>query len=47
MEVMCQLEVAEMLKYITHEQLTIEEIKITEIAKMLIGLRKNLEEKQE
>jgi four helix bundle protein len=46
MEVMCQLEVAETLKYITHEQLTIEEIKITEIAKMLIGLRKNLEEKQ-
>ena len=46
MEVMCQLEVAETLNYITHEQLTIEEIKITEIAKMLIGLRKNLEEKQ-
>ena len=41
MEVMCQLEVAETLRYITHEQLTVEETKITEIAKMLIGLRKN------
>ena len=46
MEVMCQLEVAETLRYITHEQLTVEETKITEIAKMLIGLRKNLEEKE-
>ena len=45
MEVMCQLEVAELLNYITNEQLAIEEKKITEIAKMLIGLRKTMEEK--
>ena len=45
MEVMCQLEVAELLNYITNEQLTIEEKKITEIAKMLIGLRKTMEDK--
>ena len=45
MEVMCQLEVAEMLHYVTSEQLTIEERNTTEIAKMLIGLRRTLEEK--
>ena len=45
MEVMCQLEVAELLNYITSEQLTKMENNITEIAKMLIGLRKNMEEK--
>ena len=45
MEVMCQLEVAEMLGYITNEQLAAEEKNITEIAKMLIGLRKTLEDK--
>ena len=45
MEVMCQLEVAELLHYITSEQLAIEEKKITEIAKMLIGLRKTMEDK--
>ena len=45
MEVMCQLEIAETLNYITNEDLTIEEKKITEVAKMLIGLRRNLEDK--
>ena len=45
MEVMCQLEIAETLNYITNEDLAIEEKKITEVAKMLIGLRRNLEDK--
>ena len=45
MEVMCQLEVAELLHYITSEQLAIEEKSITEIAKMLIGLRRTMEDK--
>ena len=45
MEVMCQLEVAELLNYITSDQLTDMENNITEIAKMLIGLRKNMEGK--
>jgi four helix bundle protein len=45
MEVMCQLEIAETLNYITNEDLATEEKKITEVAKMLIGLRRNLEDK--
>ena len=45
MEVMCQLEVAELLHYITSEQLAIEEKSITEIAKMLIGLRRTMDDK--
>ena len=45
MEVMCQLEIAETLNYITNEDPAIEEKKITEVAKMLIGLRKTLEDK--
>ena len=45
MEVMCQLEVAELLHYITSEQLSIAEKNITEIAKMLIGLRRTMEDK--
>ncbi len=45
MEVMCQLEIAQQLNYITNTQLETEEKKISEIAKMLIGLRKTLEEK--
>ena len=45
MEVMCQLEIAELLHYITSEQLTKEEKDITELAKMLIGLRRTMEEK--
>jgi len=45
MEVMCQLEIAESLNYITIEQFKDQEILISEISKMLIGLRKNLESK--
>ncbi len=46
MEVMCQLEIAQQLNYTTLEQLADEERKITEIAKMLIGLRTSLERKE-
>ena len=45
MEVMCQLEVAEILGYISKQILDAEESKIIEISKMLMGLRKSLEEK--
>ena len=45
MEVMCQLEIAEQLNYITSDNLTEQECLVTEIASMLIGLRKTIEEK--
>ena len=45
MEVMCQLEIAESLSYITIEQLKSLETLVSEAAKMLIGLRRNLESK--
>ena len=45
MEVMCQLEIAHKLGYISDEELQIQETKIATIAKMVLGLRKNLEEK--
>lgn len=45
MEVMCQFEIAHQLGYITLEDLKSQETKVAELAKMMIGLRKNLEEK--
>ena len=45
MEVMCQLEIAEMLGYLSEEQLRQSNLEITEISKMLIGLRKTMEDK--
>ncbi len=45
MEVMCQLEIAELLNYITNEITAQLEKDITNIAKMLSGLRRNLQEK--
>ena len=45
MEVMCQLEIAHKLGYISDEELQIQETKIATIAKMVLGLRKNLEDK--
>lgn len=45
MEVMCQLEIAKELHYITSEELQLQDQNITEIAKMLTGLRKSLENK--
>ncbi|MBR4926363.1 MAG: four helix bundle protein [Prevotella sp.] len=46
MEVMCQLELAESLGYITSEELQAQDSEIRDIARMLIGLRKVFEEKQ-
>ena len=45
MEVMCQLDIAEQLNYITSDNLTEQENLVSEIASMLIGLRKTIEEK--
>ena len=45
MEVMCQMEVALILGYISQDQFNKQELSISETAKMLIGLRKSLEEK--
>ena len=45
MEVMCQLEIAHKLGYISDEELQMQDTKIATIAKMVLGLRKNLEEK--
>ena len=45
MEVMCQLEIAHKLGYISAEELEIQDDRIATIAKMILGLRKNLEEK--
>ncbi|MBR1462545.1 MAG: four helix bundle protein [Prevotella sp.] len=44
-EVMCQLEIAESLNYISHELLNEQEKNIKEIARMLIGLRNTLVDK--
>ena len=45
MEVMCQIEIAYQLKYITIDEMKSFEQKIKDIAKMLMGFRRNLEEK--
>ena len=45
MEVMCQLEIVHKLGYISAEELQSQDTKIATIAKMILGLRKNLEEK--
>ena len=45
-EVYRQLEVAELLNYLSKDELEGQESKITEISKMLISLRKTIEEKQ-
>ena len=45
METMCQTEIACMLGYISKESFESIEILIAEISKMLLGLRKNIEEK--
>ena len=46
MEVMCQFEIAHLLGYITTTEMETQEKKIATIAKMIIGLRNNLEEKK-
>lgn len=45
MEVMCQLEIAQRLGYILEDDFKKQEINIATIAKMILGLRKNLEVK--
>ena len=45
MEIMCQLEVALLLGYISQDLFDKQELSISETAKMLVGLRKSLEEK--
>ena len=45
MEVMCQLEVAHILQYISQQQFDEQELFISETTKMLVGLRKNFEDK--
>ena len=45
MEVMCQLEAALLLGYISQQQFDEQELFISETTKMLIGLRKNFEDK--
>jgi len=45
MEVMCQLEIAQLLGYITTEELQEQERKVAILAKMMIGLRNKLEDK--
>ena len=45
METMCQLEIALLLGYINQQQFDELELFISEITKMLVGLRKTFEEK--
>ena len=45
LEVMCQLEVALILEYISQQQFDEQELFVSETTKMLIGLRKNFEDK--
>ncbi|MBQ9560069.1 MAG: four helix bundle protein [Bacteroidaceae bacterium] len=46
METMCQLEIAEMLGYISSEVLAEQDDKIRQLARMLLGLKHSIEEKQ-
>ena len=45
METMCQLEIASHLGYISEEQFETQDSNVSEINKMLIALRKSLEDK--
>ena len=45
-ETMCQLEIAHLLAYISDEELKTNEESLTNISRLLIGLRKSLEEKK-
>ena len=46
MEVMCQLEAAQLLNYISQEEYCKQEQFISEITRMLVSLKKHFEEKQ-
>jgi hypothetical protein len=42
---MCQLEAAQLLGYISQQQFDEQELFISETTRMLVGLRKNFEDK--
>ena len=44
-EAMCQLEIVELIGYISKEQLSVQEECIREISKMLVGLRNTIDSK--
>lgn len=44
-ETMCQLEIAQLLEYISNEKLKSYEERLTEISRLLGGLKKSLEDK--
>lgn len=44
-ETMCQLEIAQLLEYISNEELKSYEERLTEISRLLGGLKKSLEDK--
>ena len=44
-EVMCQLEIAHQLSYISDEELKLNEASMVEISRLLSGLKKSLEDK--
>ena len=44
-EVMCQLEIAHLLEYISDEDLRIQEESMSNISRLLVGLKKSLVEK--
>lgn len=44
-ETMCQLEIAQLLEYISNDELYSNEERLTEISRLLNGLKKSLEDK--
>ena len=44
-EVMCQLEIANLLEYISNEELADNENRMANISHLLVGLKKSLDEK--
>ena len=44
-ETMCQLEIAQLLEYISNDELNSNEERLTEISRLLKGLKKSLEDK--
>lgn len=44
-ETMCQLEIAQLLEYISNDELNSNEERLTEISRLLNGLKKSLEDK--
>ena len=44
-ETMCQLEIAQLLEYISNDELNSNEERLTEISRLINGLKKSLEDK--